>query len=267
MKKISDLMNLKGRSALITGATGCIGQEISLTIAELGGDLLLVDRPGSDYSLIRQKILDNWDVNIDCVDCDLEDENSRNRLIDGVIKHNKNIDILINNAAFVGDSNLDGWVDDFCKQSVKTWNRALEVNLTAAFHLSQAFTPLLKNNNKGSIINISSIYGVVAPDFSVYEGTDMGNPAAYSVSKGGLIQLTRWLSTTIAPEVRVNCISPGGVWRNQPSVFVERYESKTPLGRMATEEDFKGIIAYLASDLSAYVTGQNIIVDGGWTTW
>lgn len=267
MKKISDLMNLKGRSALITGATGCIGQEISLTIAELGGDLLLVDRPGSDFSFIQKKILDNWNVNIDCLDCDLENENSRNSLIDGVINNNKNIDILINNAAFVGDSNLDGWVDDFCKQSLKTWNRALEVNLTAAFHLSQAFTPLLKNNNKGSIINISSIYGVVAPDLSVYEGTDMGNPAAYSVSKGGLVQLTRWLSTTIAPEVRVNCISPGGVWRNQPSVFVERYESKTPLGRMATEEDFKGIIAYLASDLSAYVTGQNIIVDGGWTTW
>ncbi len=195
----------------------------------------------------------------------MEDENSRTSFIDVVIKSNKRLDILINNAAFVGESDLDGWVDDFSKQSIETWKRAIEVNLTAVFHLSQGFFPLLKINNNSSIINISSIYGFSAPDYSLYVGTDMGNPAAYSVSKGGLIQLTKWLSTTLAPNVRVNTISPGGVWRNQPKQFVERYKSKTPLGRMATEEDFKGVIAYLASDLSAYVTGQNIVVDGGWT--
>ena len=265
MKKISDLMNLKGRRALITGATGGIGQEIALTIAELGGDLLLVDRPSSDYGLIMKKIFDNWDVNIECIDCDLENEDSRNYLIDQTIKSNKNLDILINNAAFVGESNLEGWVEDFDKQSLETWNRALGVNLTAPFHLSQAFTPLLRKNNNGSIINIASIYGMNAPDYSLYKGTDMGNPAGYSSSKGGLIQLTSWLATTVSPEIRVNSISPGGVWRNQPSKFVERYESRTPLGRMATEEDFKGVVAYLASDFSAYVTGQNIVVDGGWT--
>lgn len=258
-------MSLKGRRALITGATGGIGQEIALTIAELGGDLLLVDRPSSDYGLVTQKIFDNWDVNIECIDCDLENEASRNYLIDKAIKSDKNLDILINNAAFVGESNLEGWVEDFDKQSLETWNRALEVNLTAPFHLSQAFTPLLRKNNNGSIINIASIYGMNAPDYSLYEGTNMGNPAGYSASKGGLIQLTSWLATTVSPDIRVNSISPGGVWRNQPSKFVERYESRTPLGRMATEEDFKGVVAYLASDLSAYVTGQNIVVDGGWT--
>ncbi len=172
---------------------------------------------------------------------------------------------MINNAAFVGESNLEGWTEDFDKQSVETWKRAVEVNLTAPFHLCQAFTPLLKKSKVGSIINIASIYGANAPDYSLYEGTDMGNPAGYSASKGGLIQLTRWLSTTIAPDVRVNSISPGGVWRNQSRRFVDRYEFKTPLGRMATEEDFKGIVAYLSSDLSSYVTGQNIVVDGGWS--
>ena len=93
----------------------------------------------------------------------------------------------------------------------------------------------------------------------------MANPAAYAVSKGGLIQFTRWLSTTISKNIRVNSISPGGVLRNQPQNFINRYESKTPLGRMANEEDFKGIIAYLASDMSLYVTGQNIVIDGGWS--
>ncbi len=101
----------------------------------------------------------------------------------------------------------------------------------------------------------------------MYDDTDMGNPAAYAVSKGGLIQLTRWLSTTLAPDIRVNSLSPGGVFRDQPNEFVQRYEAKTPLGRMAVEEDFKGTVTYLASDLSEYVTGQNILVDGGWTVW
>lgn len=95
----------------------------------------------------------------------------------------------------------------------------------------------------------------------------MGNPAAYGVSKGGLIQLTRWLSTTLAPSVRVNCISPGGVARGQAEEFVRRYELRTPLGRMATEDDLRGAIAYLASDLSAYCTGHNLVVDGGWSAW
>ncbi len=113
----------------------------------------------------------------------------------------------------------------------------------------------------------ASIYGMVGPDFSLYAGTSMGNPAAYAASKGGLLQLTRYLATALAPRVRVNAITPGGIVRGQPPAFIERYVAKTPLGRMATEEDFKGAIAYLASDLSRYVTGQNLVVDGGWTAW
>ena len=266
MKKIKDLISLKGRRALITGAIGGIGQEIALTIAELGGDLVLVDLPGSDYNPLKQKILENWNVDIECVSCDLESKNSRVSLIKNLTSSKNRLDILVNNAAFVGDSNLAGWIDNFNLQSIETWNRALEVNLTASFHLSQGFVPLLMKSGNGSIINIASIYGVIAPDYSLYKDLDMGNPAAYSVSKGGLIQLTKWLSKTISPEIRVNTISPGGVWRNQPSEFVKRYESKTSIGRMATEEDFKGAIAYLATDLSIYVTGQNLIVDGGWTS-
>ena len=137
--------------------------------------------------------------------------------------------------------------------------------MTSAFHLSRDLAPLLRKSGNGSIINIGSIYGVAAPDYSLYKGTNLGNPAAYAASKGGLIQLTKWLSTSLAKEIRVNSISPGGIFRNQPEEFVTKYENKTPLKRMASEEDMKGIIAYLSSDLSAYVTGQNILVDGGWT--
>ena len=260
-------MSLEGNRALITGAAGGLGQEMALTIAELGGNLLLVDRPGTDYSTIKQKILDNWSVQIEHMDCDLENEVERNKLIENVSKDGYGLDVLINNAAFVGDSNLKGWVTDFEYQSIETWRRAMEVNLTAAFHLSQGCAPLLRKSKNSSIINVASIYAINGPDYSLYDGTDMGNPAAYAVSKGGLIQLTRWLATTLAPDIRVNAISPGGVLRDQPKEFIKRYNARTPLGRMATEEDFKGVTAYLASDLSQYVTGQNLLVDGGWTIW
>ena len=123
------------------------------------------------------------------------------------------------------------------------------------------------DSGHGSVIFFSSIYGLVGPDMRLYEDTDMASPAGYPASKGGLLQLARYLATVLAPRIRVNTISPGGVWRNQPEAFHQRYVYRTPLGRMATEEDLKGAVAYLASDLSAYVTGQNLGVDGGWTAW
>ena len=128
-------------------------------------------------------------------------------------------------------------------------------------------TPLLKAAKSGCIVNIASIYGMYGPDWGLYEGTSMSNPAAYAASKGGLIQLTRWLATTVAPDIRVNSISPGGIFRGQPEEFVNRYKDRTPLGRMANEEDFRGAIAYLSSDLSQYVTGINLPIDGGWGVW
>ncbi len=267
MRSINELMSLSGRRALITGANGGIGQQMAITIAELGGDLILVDRPGTGYSKLLHVLNRNFDVNVVCIDCDLEDENARKELILNISEQKAPLDILINNAAFVGTSGLDGWATEFNNQTVDTWRRALEVNLTAVFDLSKGFALKLKESKSGVIINVGSIYGVLGPDYSLYEGTEMGNPAAYSASKGGLIQLTRWLSTTLAPEIRVNAISPGGVFRNQPEKFVKRYELRTPLKSMATEEDFSGITAYLATDLSQYMTGQNILVDGGWTAW
>jgi NAD(P)-dependent dehydrogenase (short-subunit alcohol dehydrogenase family) len=143
----------------------------------------------------------------------------------------------------------------------------MEVNLTAVFDLSKGLSTLLKESKSGSIVNIASIYGMYGPDWSLYQGTSMSNPAAYAASKGGLIQLTRWLATTVSPEVRVNAVSPGGIFRGQPEEFVKRYEARTPLGRMASEEDFRGAIAYLTSDLSRFVTGQVLNVDGGWGVW
>lgn len=260
-------MSLKGRRALITGGAGHIGRTMSEGLAEMQADLVLVDRDGDRLESVASQLRTLWPVNILTMVCDLEQESERDRMIAAVIAQGDGLDILVNNAAFVGTSGLAGWVVPFEEQSLDTWRRAFEVNLTAVFHLSQAFLPLLRAGGHGSIINIGSIYGELGPDWALYAGTMMGNPAAYGVSKGGLLQLTRWLSTAIAPEVRVNAISPGGVARGQPDSFVTQYKARTPLRRMATEADFKGAIAYLASDMSAYVTGQVLRVDGGWGVW
>lgn len=267
MKTIAKLMNMEGRRALVTGANGAIGRVIALTLAELGADLILVDRPGSNYERLIRDIAQLCPVATTTIDCDLEQQFDRTQLIQRVLDDGVGLDVLVNNAAFVGTSGLEGWVTPFEQQSVETWRRAVEVNLTAAFDLVKGLAPALRKSGHGSIINIASIYASHGPDYSMYEGTTMGSPAAYAASKGGLVQLTRWLATTLAPAVRVNAISPGGVFRGQPDTFVKRYVERTPLGRMATEDDFKGTVAYLASDLSAYVTGVNQMVDGGWSAW
>lgn len=247
MSTILELMSLRGRSALVTGASGHIGRIICETLSELGANVISVDRLGQGSLL----------------SCDLEVQEQRNELLCWIKSNYSKINILVNNAAFVGTSNLEGWAVSFEQQTIDTWRRALEVNLTAVFDLCKGLAPLFREAAGANIINIGSLYAELGPDWRLYEDTDMGNPAAYAASKGGLVQLTRWLSTTMAPHVRVNAISPGGVLRGQPDVFVKRYEARVPLGRMATESDFKGAIAYLATDLSAYVTGQNIHVDGG----
>ena len=267
MTTVTELMKLAGRQALITGAAGHIGRVIAETLAELGANLLLVDRPNANYGLLVQKLERQWKVKVQTFGCDLEVQANRDRLIESVRQQEAGLDVLVNNAAFVGTSDLQGWVTDFEQQSVETWRRVMEVNLTAAFDLVKGLAPLLKQSNGGSIINIGSTYAFYGPDYSLYEGTAMGNPAAYAASKGGLMQLTRWLATSLAPQVRVNAISPGGVFRNQPASFVERYQARTPLRRMAIEDDLRGAIAYLSSDLSGYVTGQNLAVDGGWGIW
>lgn len=249
-RTIRDLMDLEGRVALVTGGGGHIGAEIVSALAELGATVAVSDL-GEGVAF----------------PADLSDEEAVKALPGRVAEKYGRLDILVNSAAFVGTTDLQGWAVPFEEQSPETWRKALEVNLTSVFVLIQAAAPLLAASGRGSVVNIASIYGMTGPDMRIYEGTGMGNPAAYGVSKGGLLQLTRWLSTALAPKVRVNAVTPGGVLRGQAENFVHEYEKRVPLGRMAAEEDIKGAVAYLASDLSAYVTGQNLVVDGGWTAW
>ena len=220
-------MNLENRYALITGSTGYIGKEIAETLAELGANLYLLDL--NENSLLEQQndLKKKYKCNSKIIRCNLESESE----IKDISNRIENLDILVNNAAFVGSSNLKGWSTSFENQTVDSWDRAFNVNLRAVFQLVKEVQTKICNSNNGSIINISSIYGFLGPDRSIYEGTSIDSPAAYAASKGGLIQLTRWMSTVLAPKVRVNSISPGGIERGQPKNFQERYIAKTPLTR------------------------------------
>ena len=264
MAEYSQLFDVSGKSVLLTGGAGQLGRKIAETFILLGANVILVDKDDQELEKVVKEFEKNLDVKIDFFVCDLEVEEQRLLLINKFLNSSKKIDVLINNAAFVGTSELGGWNTSFEFQSIETWRRALEVNVTAAFQLVQGLTKVLRRVSSPSIINIASIYGVYAPDWRLYDDTEMNNPAAYSVSKAGLIQLTKWMASLLGPEIRVNAISPGGIARNQPDNFVEKYISRTSLGRMAVEDDLVGTVVFLASPASKYITGQNIIIDGGW---
>jgi NAD(P)-dependent dehydrogenase (short-subunit alcohol dehydrogenase family) len=264
---IQKLMDLNGRRAMVTGATGGLGTVIAETLAELGSDLILIDRDKAEIEALQSRLSDAFGVSIIGSVCDLEQQDQREVLIDGIVSDGQELNVLINNAAFVGTSNLPGWNAPFTEQSVETWRRALEVNLVAPFELCRGMSQIMKHSRGANIINIASIYGQFGPDWRMYENTNINNPAAYGASKAGLIQLTKWLSTTLAPDIRVNAISPGGVFTGQQESFVDAYSSRTPLRKMARYGDFAGGVAFLATDMAEYVTGQVLNVDGGWGVW
>ena len=266
MRNLKELQSLKGRVALITGGAGHLGRMFGEVIAELGGAVVLVDFNEAVLD-VASELSARFGTQCEGRVLDLGDHEAVNKLPAEIESSFGRLDILINNAAFTGASKLSGWAVPFSQQGVEAWTAAMDINLLVPFLLTQKAAPILAKGGVGAVVNIASIYGVAAPDFRLYEGTSMGNPAAYNASKGGLIQLTRYLSTALAPGLRVNCISPGGISRGQPDPFVQKYTEKVPLGRMAEEEDFKGIAQLLVSDLGSYITGQNFVVDGGMTVW
>jgi NAD(P)-dependent dehydrogenase (short-subunit alcohol dehydrogenase family) len=258
--------SLAGKTVVITGGLGMIGSHCTALLIALGARVEVIDHPDLNTKKIEEFLRKKGvPPNYTHQTCDLESGCEREKLINGIKNKLDQIDILINAAGYVASESQEGWSDIFERQKYEQFEKALTVNLTAVFHVSQGLSPLLSVNGSGSIINIGSIYGKKAPNYSIYEGTDMHNPAGYAASKAGLIQLTRWLATTLSPNIRVNMISPGGIYRDQEENFVRAYNKNTPMGRMATEQDVLGAIAYFASDASTYVTGQNLVIDGGFS--
>ena len=267
MRTIQQLTDLAGRKALVTGGTGQLGAVVAETLIELEAQVAVADLDAAACQRQVERLSARHRNGAISVVCDLADEAMTRRAIRAAIDRMGGLDIIVHCAAYVGTTPVNGWACPFEQQTVEAWDAAFRINLTSAFVMVQEAKDALAALSRGSVILFASTYGIVGPDLSLYQGTGMANPVGYGASKGGLLQLTRYLATLLAPRVRINAISLGGVRRDQPELFQRRYQARTPLGRMAEKEDVKGAVAYLASDLSSYVTGHNLVVDGGWTVW
>lgn len=266
-RPLHDLMALDGRTAMVTGGAGPLGYVLSSTLAELGARVIIVDLH-EDASTAAARALGEVAAGPHVgIGANLMDPDAAPRVVAEVERTAGGLDVIVNNAAFTGTSGVPGYAVPFEEQTDEAFLAAAQLNLQAPFSLVRTALPLLRASGHGSVINVSSMYGLVGPNMRLYDGTAMGNPAAYGATKGGIAQLTRYLATVLAPDVRVNAIAPGGIARGQDEQFVERYEALTPLRRMGTEDDMRGAVAWLAGDAAAYVTGQVIAVDGGWTAW
>ncbi len=260
MKRALDLFRLDGKIALVSGGTGIVGNPIARALAEAGAIVIVASRDAERCTAFAQELTKEGS-RAEGERLDLSSEQEIRDLRDQILTRHGRLDILFNNAVARAGGDLR-------HTTAHDWEETMRVNSTGVFLASQIFSEPMQAQRSGSIINISSIYGVVGPDFSIYEGTAMSNPVNYSFAKSGIIGLTRYLASFLGPfGVRVNCMSPGGFWTaDAPEVFVKNYSHRTLLGRMAVPDDIKGAALFLASDASAYVTGQNIPVDGGWTS-
>ncbi|MGE0754107.1 MAG: SDR family oxidoreductase [Alphaproteobacteria bacterium] len=247
--------------AAITGGAGHLGSAFAKKLAARGVKIAILDKNEET----GRKLAGELGNGCAFIYSDLMEPASFGTIASDIQKEFGRLDYLVNNAAFYDET--PGWGVPFNEEGYEAWVKVMRVNLLAPFFLVQALHPLLEKSGDASVVNIGSIYGMVGPDHSLYEGTTMTNPAAYSASKGGLLSATRWLATVLAPKVRVNMVSPGGIERGQNEIFKERYHRRTPLGRMATEADVAGMVSFLLSPESAYITGQHMVIDGGWTAW
>ena len=259
MKAVLDSFRLDGKIALVSGGTGIVGKPIVQALCEAGATVIVASRD-VDRCRAFAASLDQKGLHAEGERLDLSSESEIRDLLDRILKRHGRLDVLFNNAV----ARTGG---DLRHTTAQQWEETMRVNSTGVFLASQIFSEPMQAQRSGSIINISSIYGVVGPNFSIYEGTAMSNPVDYSFAKSGIIGLTRYLASFLGPfGVRANCISPGGFWtEGMPEVFERNYARRTLLGRMAAPADIEGTALFLASDASAYVTGQNISVDGGWT--
>lgn len=257
---IQELFNLKGKVAIVTGAVGQLGTQITNALFEAGAYVVIADLNLSECQKKAKTISKNTARCIG-VELDVTKKESVKKMTSLTVKKFGRIDILVNNAGIAVFT-------PFKKRSLKEFDKIIKVNINGVFLCSQIVSKQMIKQKEGNIINIGSIYGVVSPDPRIYVDSGRNSSEVYGITKAGIIGLTRYLAVHLAKNnIRVNCISPGGIFNKQSKKFIENYCSKTPSGRMGKDTDIKGAVVYLASKASDYVTGHNLIIDGGLTIW
>ena len=270
-----DGFSLEGRVAVVTGAAGLLGQRHCRALAQAGADVVAVDVSPEPCAALAAELRERHGRQAFDFACDITDPASVARLRDAVQAWFGRLDVLVNNAALndkVESPAAGGEALRFENYPLELWERSLKVNVTGTFLCCQTLGAEMARRGAGSIVNVASTYALVAPDQSLYRNADGSQTffksAAYPATKAAVLGLTRFLGAYWGRAgVRVNALSPGGVQNGQDAAFVARYAERTPLGRMAGADDYAGALVFLASDASAYMTGANLVVDGGWTTW
>jgi 2-deoxy-D-gluconate 3-dehydrogenase len=275
--------DLTGRTAVVTGGAGLLGKEFCRTLAEAGAAVVVADL-NADAADAAAATLQQEGFRARGVQTDVTDPSSVKRMVKASLEAFGRLDILVNSAALDPKVDPQALADrmtpgkqslpmgSFEDYSLEAWNSALNVNLTGMFLITQAcVAPMLAQDKKGSIINICSTYGLNGPDQRIYRKEDRPptfKPVYYSVTKAGVLGFTKYLAAYyMGTQIRVNALTPGGVFNQHDDTFVANYAAKTILGRMADKDEMNGGLLFLASDASSYMTGANLVVDGGWTAW
>lgn len=274
--KTLDLFDLTGKAAIVTGGAGLLGKEFCLTLAEAGAGVVVADLQAEAAQAVAEE-LKNEGLKVVFAETDVTRPESTQAMVNTALKVYGRLDILVNSAALdpkfdpqamAKRGTISGAFEDY---PLEQWQQALDVNLTGLFLCCQAAVkPMLEQGN-GSIINICSTYGLVGPDQRLYqrEGRQTAfKPVYYSVTKAGVVGLTSYLATYYAGKnIRVNALTPGGVFNGHDETFLKAYSARAVMGRMARKDEMNGAILFLASEASSYMTGANLVVDGGWTAW
>lgn len=273
---IMDKFNLEGKVAVVTGGAGLLGKEFCRTLAEAGASVAVVDLNDAAAGKVAIS-LTTAGYKAQAVPTDITSSESVTALVQSVLSAFGRLDILVNSAGLDPKFDPDalkrgltpGRFEDY---PLDQWNTAMNVNLTGMFLVTQACVkPMLEQGKRGNIINICSTYGLNGPDQRIYikDGKRLAfKPVYYTVTKAGVLGFTKYLASYyMGTEIRVNALTPGGVYNDHDETFVKNYSAKTILGRMANKDEMNGALLFLASDASSYMTGGNVVVDGGWTAW
>lgn len=272
---MSEIFDVADRVVIVTGGAGLLGREYGRALAAAHARVVLADIDGPAVEAAACDLREAGGTAIG-IAVDVTSEASVTALVQRTIEELGRIDGLVNNAALDPKFDRDRASEHattFESYPLALWDRALAVNLTGSFLCAREVAPVMLAQKRGTIVNVSSTYGLVGPDQRLYEKENSSSPrefkpVAYSVTKSGVIGLTRYLATYWSDSgIRVNTLSPGGVFNDQPAEFVQRYSARTPLGRMAHRHEYCGALLFLLSDASSYMTGSNLVVDGGWTAW
>ncbi len=268
--KMEGMFRLDGKVAIVTGGMGLLGREFVKTLKDAGANVAIFDKQVKNYPKDFEEVL--REKNVAAFETDVTNKKSISESLKSVEKKFGAAEVLVNAAAIDVPPNYDAEALLFENYPEELWDKIMEVNVKGIFLCSQVIGTAMAKGKGGSIINVSSIYGEISPDQRIYVKKDRKEkfvkPIAYSVSKGAIPSLTRYLATYwAAKSIRVNAITFGGVFSNQDKEFVKNYSSKVPLGRMARSDEYNGAILFLASDASSYMTGANLVIDGGYTAW